>query len=136
MIDRDDRITLLKSQVQRPRETLPNSESSAEAAPSWMAETLGDSALMRKASKCPETLPECRLGEEKPMGEVSDPDLKRISLDLRNTKWWDVLLSSKSSQSESKCLMVITLWKSIQNDGGAPASKTQLMKCPMLLLIG
>jgi hypothetical protein len=70
------------------------------------------------------------------VGEVSDPDLKQISLDLRNTKWWDVLLSSKSSQSESKCLMVITLWKRTQNDGRSPASKTQLMKCPTLLLIG
>jgi hypothetical protein len=70
------------------------------------------------------------------MGEVSDPDLKRISLDLRNAKWWDILLPSKSSQSESKCLMVITLRKSTQNDGGTPASKTQLMKCPTLLLIG
>jgi hypothetical protein len=57
MIDRDDRITLLKPQAQRPRKTPPNFESSAEAAPSWMAETLGDSALMRKDSKCPETLP-------------------------------------------------------------------------------
>jgi hypothetical protein len=62
MIDRDDRITLLKSQAQRPRQTPPNSESSVEAVPSWMAETLGDSALMRKASKCPETLLECRSG--------------------------------------------------------------------------
>jgi hypothetical protein len=33
------------------------------------------------------------------VGEVSDPDLKQISLDMRNTEKWDVLLTSKSSQT-------------------------------------
>jgi hypothetical protein len=36
------------------------------------------------------------------MGEVSDPDLKQISLDLRNTEKWDVLLSSKLSQADAE----------------------------------
>jgi hypothetical protein len=33
------------------------------------------------------------------MGEVSDTDLKNISLDLRNIEKWDALLASKSSQT-------------------------------------
>jgi hypothetical protein len=86
MIDQGDRITLLKSQAERPRQTPPNSESSAEVAPSLMPGTLGDSALMRKASKCPETPQECRSGYENPVGEVSDSDSKCSLLDLRFTE--------------------------------------------------
>jgi hypothetical protein len=74
MIDQGDRITPLKSQVEHPRQTHPNFESSTEAAPSWMPGTLGDSSLMRKASKYPETSQECRSGYENLVGEVSDSD--------------------------------------------------------------
>ena len=100
-----------------------------------MTETLVGSALMKEASKCSKTLQEYRSGYENPMGEVSDSDLKQISLDLRNTEKWDVLLSSKSSQADVEDWVVITPQESPQNDDGAPANKTQLMKCPMLLLI-
>jgi hypothetical protein len=74
MIDQGDRITLLKSQAKSKRQSLPNSESSTEVAPSWMPGTLGNSNLMRKASKCPEIPQECRSGYENPVGEVSDSD--------------------------------------------------------------
>jgi hypothetical protein len=86
MIDPGDGITLLKSQAERPRQTPPNSESFVEAAPSLMPGTLGDSALMRKASKCPETPQECRSGYENPVGEVSDSDSRCSLLDLRFTE--------------------------------------------------
>ena len=86
MIDQGDRITLLKSQAERPRQTPPNSESSTEVAPSWMPGTLGNLDLMIKAFKCPETPQECRLGYENPVGEVSDSDSKWSSLDLRFTE--------------------------------------------------
>jgi hypothetical protein len=64
----------MKSQAKRPKKTPPNYECSTEFAPSWMPGTLGNSALMRKASKCPETPQECRSGYENPVGEVSDSD--------------------------------------------------------------
>ena len=69
------------------------------------------------------------------MGEVSDLDLKQISLDLRNTEKWDVLLTSKSSQTVAEDWVMITPQENPQNDDGAPASKTQLMEFPTLLLI-
>jgi hypothetical protein len=68
------------------KKTPPNSESFAEAVPSLMPETLGGSALMRKASKCPETPQECRSGYENLVGEVSDSDSKCSLLDLRFTE--------------------------------------------------
>jgi hypothetical protein len=71
-----DRNTLLKSQAERPRKNPPNSESSTKAAPSWMPGTLGNSTLMRKSYKFPETPQECRLVYENPVGEVSDSDSK------------------------------------------------------------
>jgi hypothetical protein len=54
--------------------------------PHWMTETLAGSALMKEASKFSETLQEYRSGYENPMGEVSDSDLKRISIYLSFTK--------------------------------------------------
>ena len=101
-----------------------------------MTEPLAGSALMKEASKCSETLQEYRSGYENPVGEVSDPDLKKISLDMRNTEKWGIPLSSKSSQADVEDWVVITPQENPQNDDGAPANKTQLMKCPILLLIG
>jgi hypothetical protein len=60
--------------------------------PHWMTETLVGSALMKEASKCFETLQEYRSGYENPVGEVSDSDLKQISLDLSFTKSLDELV--------------------------------------------
>jgi hypothetical protein len=64
-----------------------------------MAETLVGSALMNEASKCSETLQEYRSGYENPVGEVSDSDLKQISLDLSFIESKDVPYGSKTSQS-------------------------------------
>jgi hypothetical protein len=64
-----------------------------------MTETLDGSALMKDASKCSETLQEYRSGYENPMGEVSDSDLKQISLDLSFTESQDIPYGSKMSQS-------------------------------------
>jgi hypothetical protein len=77
--------------------------------PHWMTETLAGSTLMKEASKCSETLQEYRSGYENPMGEVSDSDLKQISLDLSFTELQDVPYASKTSQSADKCRMMITL---------------------------
>jgi hypothetical protein len=52
----------------------------------WMNETLDGSSLMKEASKFSETLQEYISGYENPMGEVSDSDLKQISLDLSFTE--------------------------------------------------
>ena len=136
MIDQGSGILLLKFQTQRPRLTPPTAESSKGVVPSWIAETLCNSSLKKCTSKWRETLQEYRPGYENPVGEVSDPDLKHISLDLGITKKWDVLLSSKSSQADVEDWVVITPQENPQNDDGAPANKTQLMKCQMLLLIG
>ena len=91
-----------------------------------MIETLAGSALMKEASKCSETLQEYRSGYENPMGEVSDSDLKQISLDLSFTELQDIPYGSKTSQSADKCRMMINLQKIPQTDGHAPANKTQL----------
>jgi hypothetical protein len=103
--------------------------------PHWMTETLASSALMKEASKCSETLQEYRSGYENPMGEVSDSDLKQISLDLSFTELQDVPYGSKTSQSADKCRMMITLQKIPQTDGPAPANKTQLSEWPQALRI-
>jgi hypothetical protein len=58
----------------------------------WMTETLVGLALMKEASQCSETLQEYISGYENPVGEVSDSDLKRISLDLSFTKSQDELV--------------------------------------------
>jgi hypothetical protein len=100
-----------------------------------MNETLAGSVLMKEASKCSETLQEYRLGYENPVGEVSDSDLKHISLDLSFTKLQDVPYGSKMSQSAEKCRMMITLQKIPQIDGHAHANKTQLSEWPQALRI-
>jgi hypothetical protein len=100
-----------------------------------MIETLASLALMKEASKCSENLQECRSGYENPMGEVSDSDLKQISLDLSFTESQDVPYGSKTSQSVDKCRMMITLQKSPQIDGPTPANKTQLSEWPQALRI-
>jgi hypothetical protein len=74
-----------------------------------MTETLAGLALMKETSKCSENLQEYRSGYENPMGEVSDSDLKQISLDLSFTELQDVPYGSKMSQSADKCRMMITL---------------------------
>jgi hypothetical protein len=96
------------------RPTPPNTESSNEAAPSWMPGTLDNSALMKEASKCFETLQEYRSGYGNLVGEVSDPDSRWISLDLRNTESQDVLLATKSSQAVADDLMMITLQETLK----------------------
>jgi hypothetical protein len=103
--------------------------------PHWMTETLAGSALMKEASKCSETLQEYRSGYENPMGEVSDSDLKQISLDLSFTELQDVPYGSKTFQSENKCRMMITLQKIPQTNGPAPTNKTQLSEWPQALRI-
>jgi hypothetical protein len=74
-----------------------------------MPETLGDSALTRKASKCPETPQECRSGYVNPVGEVPDSDSKCSLLDLSFTESQDAPFASKTSQSADKYMMMITL---------------------------
>jgi hypothetical protein len=74
-----------------------------------MNETLAGLVLMKKVSKCSETLHEYRLGYENPMGEVSGSDLKQISLDLSFTESQDIPYGSTTSQSVDKCRMMITL---------------------------
>ena len=64
-----------------------------------MTETLVGSALMKEASKCSETLQEYRSSYQNPVGEVSDSDLKKISLDLSFTESQDVPYGSQMSQS-------------------------------------
>ena len=88
-----------------------------------MTKTLVGSALMKEASKCSETLQECRSGYEDPVGEVSDSDLKQISLDLSFTESQDVSYGSKTSQSADKCRMMITLQKISQTDGPTPSEE-------------
>jgi hypothetical protein len=100
-----------------------------------MTETLAGSALMKEASKCSETLQEYRSGYENPMGEVSDSDLKQISLDLSFTELRDVPYGSKTSQSANKCRMMITLQKIPQTGGPTPTNKTQLSEWPQALRI-
>ena len=109
MIDQGSGILLLKFQTQRPRLTPPIAESSKGVVPSWIAETLGNSSLKKFTSKWRETLQEYRLGYENPVGEVSSPDLKQISLDLSFTESQDIPYGSKTSQSVDKYMMMITL---------------------------
>jgi hypothetical protein len=105
-------------------------KSSLNGAPHWMTETLAGSALMKEASNCSETLQEYISRYENPVGEVSGSDLKQISLDLSFTQTQDVPYGSQTSQSADKCRMMITLQKIPQNDGPAPANKTQLSEWP------
>jgi hypothetical protein len=89
--------------------------------PHWMTETLAGLALMKEVSKCSETLQEYRSGYENPMGELSDSDIKQISLDLSFTELQDVPYGSKTSQSADKCRMMITLHKIPQTAGLSPS---------------
>ena len=79
-----------------------------------MTKTLASLALMKEASKCSETLQECRSVYENPVGEVSDSVLKQISLDLSFTESQDVPYGSKTSQSADNDMMMITLQKSLK----------------------
>jgi hypothetical protein len=69
------------------------------------------------------------------MGEVSDLDIKQISLDMSFTESQDVPYGSNTSQSANKCRMMITLQKIPQTDGPAPTNKTQLSEWPQALRI-
>jgi hypothetical protein len=69
------------------------------------------------------------------VGEVSDSNLKKISLDLSFTELKDVLYGSKMSQFADKCRMMITLQKIPQTDGPSPANKTQQLEWPQALRI-
>jgi hypothetical protein len=100
-----------------------------------MNETLAGLALMKEASKCSKNLQEYRSSYENPVGEVSDSDLKQISLDLSCTESQDVPYGSKTSQSADKCRMMITLQKIPQTDGPSPVNKTQLSEWPHSLKI-
>jgi hypothetical protein len=100
-----------------------------------MTETLDGLTLMKEASKFFETLQVYRSGYENPVGEVSDSDLKQISLDLSFNESQDVPYGSKTSQSADKCRMMITLQKIPQIDGPSPANKTQLSEWPQALRI-
>ena len=95
-----------------------------------MTEALDNSALLKETSKCSETLQEYRSGYENPVGEVSDSDLKQISLDLSFTESRDVPYGSKTSQFADKCRMMITLQKIPQTDGHAPANKPNCRNGP------
>jgi hypothetical protein len=128
-----DRETVRKTQMSKFPNPLSNSvdlNSPLNGVPHWMIETLASSSLMKEASKYFETLQEYRSGYENPMGEVLGSDLKQISLDLSFTKSQDVPYGSTMSQSTDKCRMMITLQKNPQNDGPAPAKKTQLSEWP------
>jgi hypothetical protein len=105
-------------------------KSPLNGAPHWMTETLAGSALMKEASNFSETLQEYRSGYENPMGEVSGSDLKQIFLDLSFTESQDVPYGSQTSQSADKCRMMITLQKSLQTDGPAPATKPNCRNGP------
>ena len=95
-----------------------------------MTETLVGSPLMKEASKWYENVQEYISGYENPVGEVSGPNLKHISLDLSFTESQDVPYGSKTSQSADKYMMMITLQKNPLTDGHAPANKTQLLEWP------
>jgi hypothetical protein len=135
MIDRATVRTTQMSKFSNPLSNPVDLNSSLNGVPHWMTETLAGSVLMKGASKCSKTLQEYRSGYENPMGEVSDSDLKKISLDLSFTESQDVPYGSKTSQSTDKCRMMITLQKSPQIDGPSPTNKTQLSEWPQALRI-
>jgi hypothetical protein len=109
MIDRATVRTTQMSKFPNPLSNPVDLNFPLNGVPHWMTETLAGSSLMKEASKCSETLQEYRSGYENPMGEVSDSDLKQISLDLSFTELQDVPYGSKTSQSADKCRMMITL---------------------------
>jgi hypothetical protein len=135
MIDREPVRTTQMSKFPNPLSNPVDLNSSLNGAPHWMTETLAGLTLMKEASKCSETLQEYRSGYENPVGEVSDSNLKQISLDLSFTESQDTPYGSKTSQSTDKCRMMITLQKIPQTDGPVPTKKTQLSKWPQALRI-
>jgi hypothetical protein len=135
MIDQETVRTTQMSKFPNPLSNPVDLNFPLNGVPHWMTGTLASLALMKDASKCSETLQEYRSGYENPMGEVSDSDLKQISLDLSFTKLQDVPYGSKTPQSANKCRMMITLQKISQNDGPSPANKTQLSEWPQALRI-
>jgi hypothetical protein len=135
MIDRATVRTTQMSKFPNPLSNPVDLNSSLNGVPHWMTETLAGSALMMEASKFSETLQEYRSGYENPMGEVSDTDIKKISLDMSFIESHDVPYGSKTSQSTDKCRMMITLQKIPQTDGPAPTNKTQLSEWPQALRI-
>jgi hypothetical protein len=124
MIDRKTVRTTQMSESPRSLSISVDLNFPLNGVPHWMTETLAGSALMKEASKCFETLQEYRSGYENPVGEVSNSDLKKISLDLSFTELQDVPYGSKTSQSADKCRMMITLQKIPQTNGPVPANKT------------
>jgi hypothetical protein len=130
MIDRETIRTTQMSKFPNPLSNPIDLNFPLNGVPQWMTETLDGSTLMKEASKCSENLQEYRSGYENPMGEVSNSDLKQISLDLSFTNLQDVPYGSKTSQSADKCRMMITLQKIPQTDGPTTANKTQLSKWP------
>jgi hypothetical protein len=130
MIDRENIRTTQMSKFPNPLSNPIDLNFPLNGVPLWMTETLVGSALMKEASKCSETLQEYRSGYENPVGEVSDSDLKKISLDLSFTDLQNVPYGFKMSQYVDKCRMMITLQKSPQTDGPTPANKTQLSEWP------
>jgi hypothetical protein len=109
MIDRAIVRTTQMSKFPNPLSNPVDLNFPLNGVPHWMIETLAGSSLMKEASKCSENLQEYRSGYENPVGEVSDSDLKQISLDMSFTKLQDVPYGSKTSQSINKCRMMITL---------------------------
>jgi hypothetical protein len=128
-----DRVMVRTTQMlESPRSLsiIVDLKSPLNGVPQWMPETLAGSALMKKASKCSETLQEYRSGYENLVGELLGSDLKQISLDLSFTESQDVPYGSETSQFADKCRMMITLQKIPQTNGHAPANKTQLSEWP------
>jgi hypothetical protein len=135
MIDQTTIRTTQMSKFPNPLSNLVDLNFPLNGVPHWMTKTLAGSALMKEASNCFETLQEYRSGYENPVGEVSDSDLKQISLDLSFTELQDIPYGSKTSQSVDKCRMMITLQKSPQTDGPSPTNKTLMSEWPQALRI-
>jgi hypothetical protein len=100
-----------------------------------MTETLDNSALLKEASKCSETLQKYRSGHCKSLGEVSGSDLKcnpskRLDLDLKNT-----LLLFNSPHCSRNNLSHKTISESTRSDVQGPAMKTQVIESSTALPI-
>jgi hypothetical protein len=109
VIDRENVRTTQMSKFSNPLSNSVYLNFPLNGVPQWMTETLAGSTLMKEASKCSKTLQEYRSGYENPVGEVSDSDLRQISLDMSFTDLQDVPYGSKTSQSTEKCRIMIAL---------------------------
>jgi hypothetical protein len=109
MIDRENVRTTQMSKFPNPLSNPVDLNSSLNGVPHWMTKTLASLTMMKEASKCSETLQEYRSGYENLVGEVSESDLKQISLDMNFIESQDIPYGSKTSQSIEKCIMMITL---------------------------